>query len=79
MVDLVFSKLQPYRQKSLARRPNEKLSPRFYGPFQVLLDRLLINWSCLCLVKLHPVFHVSMLEKAKGPNLRSEPPEVEME
>ncbi|XP_074342200.1 uncharacterized protein LOC141679658 [Apium graveolens] len=32
----VFLKLQPYRQHSLARRPCEKLSARFYGPFSIL-------------------------------------------
>lgn len=34
--DMVFLKLQPYRQKSLARKHNEKLAPRFYGPYKVL-------------------------------------------
>lgn len=32
----VYLKLQPYRQKSLAKRANGKLSPRFYGPFEIL-------------------------------------------
>ena len=34
--DWVFLKFQPYRMRSLARKPNEKLSPCFYGPYQII-------------------------------------------
>jgi hypothetical protein len=34
--DLVFLKIRPYRQKCLAKRLNEKLAPRYYGPSAVL-------------------------------------------
>lgn len=37
--DWVYLKLQPYKRRSLARRLNEKLSPRFYGPLMIL-DRI---------------------------------------
>lgn len=34
--DLVYLKLQPYRQCSLARRPFEKLDARYYGPYKII-------------------------------------------
>ncbi|GJT83091.1 peroxidase 64 [Tanacetum coccineum] len=34
--DYVFVKIQPYRQKTLAKRRYEKLSPRFYGPYRII-------------------------------------------
>lgn len=34
--DLVCLKLQPYRHRSLARKPLERLAAKFYGPFMVL-------------------------------------------
>ena len=37
--DLVYAKLRPYRQISVASRINQKLSARFFGPFEIL-DRI---------------------------------------
>ena len=37
--DFVYLKLQPFWQLTIRTRGNMKLSPRFYGPYQ-LLERL---------------------------------------
>ena len=34
--DMVFLRLQPYKQVSLSIHNNRKLSPRFYGPYKVI-------------------------------------------
>jgi hypothetical protein len=63
--DWVYLKACLYRWKSLAARRNEKLSPRFYGPYQVVerigsvAYRLQLPEQC----KIHPVFHISKLKK----------------
>lgn len=34
--DLVYLKLQPYRQQSAVQWPTHKLSLRYFGPFQII-------------------------------------------
>ncbi|KAH7575574.1 hypothetical protein JRO89_XS02G0152200 [Xanthoceras sorbifolium] len=66
--DWVYRRLQPYRQASLAIRKNFKLSPKFYGPFQILNKIGALSYK-LALPKesrIHSVFHVSMLKKMIG-------------
>lgn len=64
--DWVFLKIQPYRFKSLAKRPNEKLSPRFYGPYQVLERIRQVAYKLLHPEnsRIHPVFPVTLLKPA---------------
>lgn len=66
--ELVFLKLQPYQQHSLARIPFEKLTARYYGPFEILARVGLVAYKLKLpdTSKLHPVFHVSQLRRAIG-------------
>ena len=71
----VYLKLQPYRFRSLAARPNEKLRPHFYGPYEVI-ERIGPVASHLALpstARIHSVFHVSQLKKVIGPSITSQP------
>ncbi|KAL4581119.1 hypothetical protein LXL04_017328 [Taraxacum kok-saghyz] len=66
--DYVFLKIQPYRQKSLAKRRYEKLSPRFFGPYRIKRTVGLVAYELELPAdaRIHPVFHVSMLKPARG-------------
>lgn len=66
--DLVFLRLQPYRQSSLKRSGSEKLKPRFYGPYPIVRNVGTVAYELDLLVdsKIHNVFHVSCLKKALG-------------
>jgi hypothetical protein len=63
--DMVFLKMQPYVQTSLAPRSNQKLAFKYYGPFRVVARigkvayKLLLSESS----STHPVFHISQLKQ----------------
>nr|GEU62735.1 transposon Ty3-G Gag-Pol polyprotein [Tanacetum cinerariifolium] len=66
--DLVFLKLQPYWQTSVATRVSNKLSPRFFGPYRILdkvgavANRVELPPGSL----IHNVFHVSLQRRCVG-------------
>ncbi|KAA8539824.1 hypothetical protein F0562_026516 [Nyssa sinensis] len=66
--DWVYLKLQPFKQVSLALRKNVKLAPKYFGPFQILqkLRPVAYKLDLPSSLRLHPVFHVSLLKPKLG-------------
>jgi hypothetical protein len=68
----VYLKLQPYVQKTVATRANQKLSFRYYGPYPVVQK---VGGTAYKLdlperAKVHPIVHVSQLKKALKPSVQ---------
>nr|GEW89108.1 transposon Ty3-I Gag-Pol polyprotein [Tanacetum cinerariifolium] len=68
MGDKVLVKLRPYRQISVAKRLSNKLSKRFYGPFEVSERVVKVAYRLILpeTSKIHPSFHVSVLRRYNG-------------
>jgi hypothetical protein len=66
--DLVFLRLQPYRQTSLKKSGAEKLKPRFYGPYKIIRRVGEVSYELELPEgrKIHNVFHVSCLKTEVG-------------
>ena len=66
--DMVFLKLQPYVQSSIAARSCNKLAFKFFGPFRVLarVGSVAYKLQLPESSSVHPIFHVSQLKMVVG-------------
>lgn len=69
--DWIFLKLQPYWLRSLAGRPNKKISPRLCRPYQIVehIGQAAGSWTYL-----YSSFHVSLLKPVVQPATSSQMP-----
>lgn len=68
--ELVLLKVRPYRQTTVRKKKNEKLSPKFFRPYKIL-DRIgpvACKLDLPASAAIHHVFHVSQLKKVIGPH-----------
>jgi hypothetical protein len=70
--DLVYLRLQPYRQASIKRSRAEKRQPCFFGPYRVsrMIGAVAYELELPQGSKIPNVFHVSCLKKAFGKHVR---------
>ena len=73
--DLVYLRLQPYRQTSISLRKNLKLAPRYYGPIKILrcIGAVAYKLDLPAESKIHHVFHVSLLKEKLGKHTSLQP------
>ncbi|XP_019163579.1 PREDICTED: uncharacterized protein LOC109159923 [Ipomoea nil] len=73
--DLVYLKIQPYKQVFLAVRFSVMLTARIYGPFRVMerIGEVAYRLELPVGAAIHPVFHVSQLKKKVGEGMIPQP------
>ena len=65
---MVFLKLQPYVQSSVAPRANHKLAFNFFGPYRILerIGKVAYRLQLPDSASVHPVFHVLQPKRSPG-------------
>jgi hypothetical protein len=68
--DMVYLKIQPYRQNAFGLRGSLKLRSKYYGPFKIIerVGELAYRLQLPTTTSIHPVFHISQLKKHVGKN-----------
>jgi hypothetical protein len=66
--DMVYLRLQPFKQDAFGLHQNMKLTTRFYGPFKVLerIGQVAYKIQLPESADIHLIFHVSRLKKYLG-------------